>query len=209
MPRDRASKIQIFSAKHKGILLAVDEMFDKCATLRQVQEMIERDYHEKLSCGAVLTYKNRHYKVQKEKILAQKTALTAITELVGEDGLTAGVMALLWQALQTMTPPQLIALLRAMDNHEKTDLAKKQFALFAEAHRQRMKERRAAEKANKVTAEVVNSADDYAEAQRVVQQVKDIFGIGMTAIGPPTQRLLGPAPPSAEAVAAAAVKESA
>lgn len=191
MPRDRASKIQIFSAKHDGLLVVVDKMFDQFATLRDVQEMIERDYHETLSCGAVLTYKTRHWKVQQEKIQEQKTALKAIAKLVGEDGLSAGVMALLWQALQTMTPPQLIALQRALDNHQKTELAKKLFALQAEAHRLKMKERRAAEKAGKVTA--ADSADDYAQAQKVLERVKDIFGIGPAEIEPPDQRLLGPA----------------
>ena len=204
MPRDRASKIQILSAKHDGLLLVVDRMFDNFATLKDVQEMIERDYHEKLSCGAVLTYKTRHYKVQKEKIQEQKTALKAIAKLVGEDGLSAGVMALLWQALQTMTPPQLIALQRALDNHEKTELAKKLFALHAEEHRQKMKERRAAEKAGKVASAVVDGADDYAQAQKVLERVKEIFGIGPASIEPPDQPLLGPAEesPSPEAVAA-------
>jgi hypothetical protein len=171
-------------------------MFDDFATLHQVQQMIERDYHETISDKAVRTYKRRHYKVQKDRIQEQKDTMKGIAEIVGEDGLSAGVMALLWQALQTMKPTELIALHRALDNHAKTELAKKQFALFAEEHRQKMKERRAAEEANKVTAEVVDSAADYAEAQRVVQQVKDIFGIGMTAIEPPAQRLL---PPAAEA----------
>jgi len=142
VPRDRASKIQILSAKHDGLLLAVDKMFDKFATLQQVQEMIERKYHEKLSCGAVLTYKTRHWKVQKNRIREQKAAMKAIAQLVGEDGLSAGVMALLWQALQTMTPPQLIALQRALDNHQKTELAKEQFALHAEALRLKMRKDR-------------------------------------------------------------------
>ncbi len=185
MPRDRASKIQILSAKHKGLLLVVDKMFDKYATLQQVREMIEQKYHEKISETAVNTYKTRHWKVQKDRILEQKTAMKAIAELVGEDGLSAGVTALLWEALQTMTPPQLIALKRALDNHEKTELAKKLFALRAE------------EKAGVVT--VVNAADDYAEAQKVVQQVKEIFGIGMTGIEPPEPRLLGPAQQSPSA----------
>ena len=52
--------------------------------------------------------------------------------------------------------------------------------------------------------------EDFDAAQKVVQQVKEIFGIGTRQIAPAAQRLLGPAHelPSPEAVAAS-VKESA
>jgi hypothetical protein len=204
VPRDRASKIQILSAKHDGLLLAVDKMFDKFATLQQVQEMIERKYHEKLSCGAVLTYKTRHWKVQKDRIREQKAAMKAIAQLVGEDGLSAGVMALLWQALQTMTPPQLIALQRALDNHQKTELAKEQFALHAEALRLKMRKDRRGKTSSPDGSPREDGAADFAEAQKVVERIREIFGIGPASIEPPDQALLGPAEesPSPEAVAA-------
>jgi hypothetical protein len=101
-------------------------------------------------------------------------------KIIGEDGLTAGVNALLWQALQSMTVPQLTAFKKVLNDAEKVRLMKKQFALLAEEHRQKMKERGAMD-----ADQESSPAEDYARAQRVVQQVKEIFGIGMADIEPP------------------------
>jgi hypothetical protein len=207
--RDQASKIQILSAKHGGMLLAVDKMFDKFATLQEVQEMIERNYHEKVSLVAVNTYKKKHWKVQKDKVQEQKTTIKAIAQIVGEDGLGAGVTALLWQALQTMTPPQLIALKKVLNDDKKVELVKQQFALYAQAHRQKMEERRSM-KAGKGRAPAEEGVEDFDAAQKVVERVKEIFGIGTASIEPPTQRLLAPPEELPSPVApAAAGKENA
>jgi hypothetical protein len=202
--RDYASKIQIISVKHPGLLRAVDTMFDEFATFQQVQEMIENKYQEKLSLQAVETYKNRHWKVQKEKIQAQLVNMRAIAKLVGEDGLTAGVTALLWQALQTMTVPQLMALKKVLNDDQKVALMKKQFALYAQEHRQKMKERSAAGKGN------IEVVEDFEAARRMVEQAKEIFGIGTTAIARPVPKMLGPAEESrSPETLAVAGKESA
>ena len=190
MARDYASKIQIISVKHPGLLRAVDQMFDEYKTLEQVQEMIATQYHEELSIQAVETYKNRHWKVQKAKIQEQLANMRAIAKLVGEDGLTAAVTALLWQALQTMTAAQLMAFKKVLNDGEKVALMKKQFALYAQEHRQKMKERSAALEAGKDGAYVV---EDFEAAQRMVEQAKEIFGIGTRAIAPPVQKFLCPA----------------
>jgi hypothetical protein len=202
--RDQASKIQILSVKHRGLLQAVDRMFDDYASLEQVLQMIEREYHEKVSTQAVETYKKRHWQVQKDRIRDQKAFLTAIAEIIGKDGLDAAVNALLWQALQTMTPPQLIALKKVVNDEKKVELMKKQFALYAEEHRLRMQERK------KASEDDTYVLEDFDAAQKVVQQVKEIFGIGTRQIAPPAQKLLGPAQeaPSPEA-AAASINEGA
>lgn len=204
MARDQASKIQILSVKHRGLLQAVDRMFDDYASLEQVLQMIEREYHEKVSTQAVETYKKRHWQVQKDRIRDQKAFLTAIAEIIGKDGLDAAVNALLWQALQTMTPPQLIALKKVVNDEKKVELMKKQFALYAEEHRLRMQERK------KASEDDTYVLEDFDAAQKVVQQVKEIFGIGTRQIAPPAQKLLGPAQeaPSPEA-AAASINEGA
>jgi hypothetical protein len=187
--KDRASKIQLLSVKHPGLMMAVDTMFEEFGTLQGVSDMIERVYHEKASRSAVSTYKQKHWKVWKDKIQETVTSMRAISRLVGEDGLTAGVRALLWQALQTMTPPQLISLKRALNDDKKVDLMKKHFALYAEEHRQKMEQRSAIMKASQADTDVV---DDYEAAQQVVEQVKEIFGIGTRQLAPPAPKLLAP-----------------
>lgn len=185
MARDQAVKLQILSVKHKGLLHAVDTMLSEYASGRAIQEMIERVYHEKISIKAIGKYKNTKWKVYKDKVREQKIFFTAISEIIGENGLTAGVQALLWQALQTMTPPQLINLKKVLNDDTRVELMKKQFALVTQDHRQKMKARRAAEKAGE--GEVV---EDFEAAQRMVEQAKEIFGIGTTAFPPPAPRFL-------------------
>ena len=198
MAKDQACKLQILSAKHKDLLQVVDKMFDRFATVLQVHQTIERKYHENVGLTAVRSYKQKHWQVFKDMVRGQKAAMTAISEIIGEDGLTAGVNALLWQSLQTLTPTQLMALKKVLNDGAKVELMKKQFALYAQEHRQRMKERSAAAQGN------VEIVEDFEAAQRMVEQAKEIFGIGTRAIAPPVQKFLGPAqePPASEVPAA-------
>ncbi len=206
MAKDQACKLQILSVKHPDLLHVVDTMFEKFATVPQVRRMIERKYHEDVGATAVTKYKHKHWQVFKDMVREQKAAMTAISEIIGEDGLTAGVNALLWQELQGMTAAQLMAFKKICNDSAKVALMKKQFALYAQEHRQRMKERSSMQ-AGKGNIEVV---EDFDAARRMVEQAKEIFGIWTTAIAPPVQKLLGAAEesPSPDAVAAA-VKESA
>lgn len=199
MARDIACKLQILSAKHNDILQAVDKMLDKYASALKVQQMIARVYHEDISLPAVLNYKKKHWQVFKDMVQEQKAAMTAISEMIGEDGLTAGVNALLWQELQGMTAAQLMSFKKICNDSAKVALLKKQFALYAQEHRQKMKER--STQAGKGNVEVV---EDFDAARRMVEQAKEIFGIGTTATPPPVRKLLGPAEgsPSPEVPAA-------
>ncbi len=191
MPKDQACKLQILSVKHPGLLQVVDTMFEKFATVAQVQRMIEQKYHEDVGTTAVRSYKQKHWQVHKDQICELKTAMKAVSELVGEDGLTAGVNALLWEGLQEMTVPQLMAFKKVLNDGEKVRLMKKHFALYAQEHRQKMRERTSMQ-AGKGNIEVV---EDFDAARRMVEQAKEIFGIGTTVIVPPVPKL--------EAVAAA------
>jgi hypothetical protein len=198
--KDQACKLQILSAKHKDLLQVVDKMFDRFATVLQVHQTIERKYHENVGLTAVRSYKQKHWQVFKDMVRGQKAAMTAISEIIGEDGLTAGVNALLWQELQGMTATQLMGFKKVLNDGEKVALMKKQFTLFAQEHRQKMKER--SKEAGKGHTEAV---EDFDVARRMVEQAKEIFGIGATAIAPPVRKLLGPVEesPSPEVPAAA------
>lgn len=204
MAKDQACKLQILSAKHPDLLQAVDGMFNKFYTVLQVHRMIERQYHENVGTTAVRSYKQNHWQVFKDMVREQKAAMTAIAEIIGEDGLDAGVNALLWQELQSMTPTQLVGFKKVLNDTAKVEVLKKQFALYAQEHRQKMQERRAAEKTDSDTY----GPSDYVQAQKVVQQVKEIFGIGMGDIDPPARPLLGSVVEAPPAVAADEVEQN-
>ncbi len=186
MANNYPCRLQILSAKHKDILHAVDKMLDKYASALKVHSMIARVYHEDISLNAIRNYKIKHWQVFKDMVQEQKAAMTAISEMIGEDGLTAAVNALLWQELQGMTATQLMAFKKICNDSAKVALLKKQFALYAQEHRQKMKERSA--QAGKGNIEVV---EDFEAARRMVEQAKEIFGIGTTATAPPVHKLLG------------------
>jgi hypothetical protein len=200
--KDQAVKLQILDGKHPGLLRRVDSMLEKFAGLRQVSEMIKTEYHEDAGHTSVTSYKQKFYQKWRALVQEQKATMKAIAEIIGEDGLEAGVHALLWQSLQTMKPMELIALKRGLNGDKKVELMKKRLALSSQEHRQKMQERRAAMEAQQEGSAPVDAAEDYARAQRVVQQVKEIFGIGMTPIEPPE-------PPRPEAVPAPALPPSA
>lgn len=194
MAKDQACKLQILSAKHPDILQAVDAMFNRFHTVLQVHQMIERQYHEFVGVTAVRKYKQNHWQVFKDMVREQKATVKGIAEIIGDDGLSMGVNALLWQELQKLSAPQLIAFRKVLNDSEKVAQLKKQVALQVEEHQQRMKERAAGSKDGK--AAIVDPAEDYARAQKVVNRVKEIFGIGMSAPKASNTKPAGPAEPS-------------
>lgn len=188
MAKDQALKIEILSGKHPGLLLAVDEMFDRYAYLSHVQRMIEEKCHETISLTAISNYKQKQWKRRKDMVEDQITCMRAVLKVIGEDGLGVAANALLWQEMQTMTVTEKINLKKVMNDELKVALLKKQLALAAQEQRLKIEQRRAAIAANEETDESPDPMEDYAKAQRVVRQVKEIFGIGMTAVEPPDQR---------------------
>lgn len=187
MAREYASKLEKLSAKHDDILVVVDRMFQKFSTMQQVQDKIKRDYDEEVGLTAISTYKHKRFDVFRDMVRRQKADILSVAEIIGEDGLGMAVNALLWQELQGMTPTQLVAFLKVMNDTEKVTVLKKQFALLAQEHREKMKQRKA-------TGEkgcTHDATEEYAKAQRVVAQVKEMFGIGMSAGEPPQPKLLG------------------
>ena len=198
MAKDQACKLQILSGKHPDLLVTVHKMFKKFATLEQVQEMIACKYHETIAETAIAFYKKKYWNTHLRMVREQKAFMLGVAEIIGEGGLVAGVNALLWESLQGMTVPQLTAFKKVLCDGEKVRLMKKQFALLAKEHRQKMKERK---KASEGGSEDEDPAESYARAQRVVAQVKEMFGIGMTGAVPPTPPRFSVGKPEPPAVA--------
>jgi len=195
--KDQACKLQILSVEHPGMLQTVDTMFDKYATVLEVRRMLERKYRVVLGVTAIRGYKKNHWKARKDAVSERVTAMKSVSTLVGEEGLTAGVNALLWESLQEMSVPQLMTFKKVLNDGEKVRLVQRQFALHVKEYQQRKKQLRGG--ADEGT-ETVDPAEDYAKAQRVVAQVKEIFGIGMTSYEPPAPRrahVPAPVPPPA------------
>lgn len=196
MPKDQACKLQILSGKHREILTNVDMLFDLHCNLKQVQRAIEAKFGETVGMTAISSYKKNHYNVKKRMVSDQKASMKGIAEIIGEDGLDVAVNALLWEQLQQLTPQQLVGFKRVLNDTAKVEVMKKQVALQAAEHRQKMKERR--EAAARAGEEYrPDPAEDYAKAQRVVAQVKEIFGIGMAEYAPSQQKSPGAASESA------------
>jgi hypothetical protein len=180
--RIRELNLQLLADKHSGLLPAVDRMFDRFGSLPQVQAMIRCKFKEEVPLASLDSYKRTHWQTFKNMVRRQKADIVAIGQIIGEYGLSFAVNALLWQELQTLTPKELIGFRKVLNDTEKVALLHKQFALAAEKHYQAMKERVEASAGKPVPVDV---AEEYDRAQRVVAQVKEMFGIGMTASEPP------------------------
>jgi hypothetical protein len=208
--KDQALKIEILSAKHPGLLLEVDQLFDRYAFLSHVQRLIEEKCHQTISLTAIANYKQKQWKRRRDLVEDQITCMRAMNKVIGEDGLSVAANALLWQEMQEMSVTEKINLKKVLNDDQKVELLKKQFALASQELRLKIEERRAAVEAGKESDEPPDPAEEYAKAQRVVQQVKDIFGIGRTGAKPPNQRLLRPAEETpCPTATAGAVNESA
>jgi hypothetical protein len=187
--KDQACKLQILSAKHPDLLVTVHGMFRRFATLEKVRELIEGRYHEIIAETAIAFYKKKYWNTHLRMVRERKASILGVAEIIGEDGLTAGVNALLWESLEDMSVPQLTTFKKALNDADKVKLMKKQLAVYMKEHRQKMKEREAAS-AKADESEISDPVEDYEKAQRVVAQVKEIFGIGMTGAQPPRPPLL-------------------
>lgn len=195
MPRDQACKVQLLSVKHPDLLVTVNTMFSNRATVGQVRDAIERKYGEPIATSSVSRYKTNVYDPQHKRVGGQKGVIRRVTRKIGDKGLTEGVNSLLWESLQQMTVPQLTALKKVLNDGQKVRLMEEKLALYAKEHEQNMAERRAA-LAKGDESEVSDPVEDYEKAQRVVAQVKEIFGIGMTAQKPPMLCAAKPEPPA-------------
>ncbi len=85
MARLRKSKIQILEARHPGLRLKVDAMFEAFATVRAVSAMIEAHYGERLSHTSLWTYKRRSWRPQRDRIQERNVARIAFQELASEE----------------------------------------------------------------------------------------------------------------------------
>src|SRR5580698_4047045 len=121
MVPDRPCKMQLMSVKHQNLLPRVNEMFTQYATLDDVVEMVEREFNEKISRHAVQTYKNMHWKRRLDRVDEQKRMMIRVAAVVGEEGLAAGVNAMIWESLQRMSVAELTNFKKVLNDGEKVN----------------------------------------------------------------------------------------
>jgi hypothetical protein len=79
--------IERLDARHKGLRLDVDLIFDAEGTLADVQAMLLERYKEQVPISTIGSYKERRYTPQVEQVQKERTRAKALKEQLADGGL--------------------------------------------------------------------------------------------------------------------------
>jgi hypothetical protein len=127
--------IERLNRKHPGLEKDVCDWMSDYLSGAEISRRLLAKYHETVCVRTVNTYRKIRYQVEQDATRERKRHYTVIAEIVGEKGLDAGAAATLWEALQSMTPRELIAMRRLQLDREQLKVLDKR----AENQMQRLK----------------------------------------------------------------------
>jgi len=108
----RRTIVESLEVKHPGLEKDVCGWLKGYLTGEEVAARLLKKYHETVSPRNINNYRRQRLDRVEQRIQDQKISYLAFMEAVGEKGLDAGAAAKLWEALQSMTPTELIAVRR-------------------------------------------------------------------------------------------------
>jgi hypothetical protein len=123
--RHRTTKIESLSAKHPGLEKDVCRWLKSHLTGAEVAKRLRAKYRETVAPNTVSSYRVRRLDHMWKSVEDQKISYLAFMEAVGEEGLDAGAAAKLWEALQSMTPAELIAVRRLQVDRKRVEILDK------------------------------------------------------------------------------------
>lgn len=135
--RHRTTKIESLGAKHPGLEKDVCRWLKSHLTGAEVAQRLRAKYHETVAPNTISSYRARRLDHVWESVKERKISYLGFMEAVGEEGLDAGAAAKLWEALQSMTPAELIAVRRLQLERERVGVLDKR----AENEKQKLKAR--------------------------------------------------------------------
>jgi len=119
------TKIERFEVKHPGLEKDVCTWLKSYVPGYEIARRLRAQYNEAISPKAINNYKSRRLMREEERVQEQKISYLAFMEAVGEKGLDAGAAAKLWEALQSMTPTELIELRRLQVERKRVEVLDK------------------------------------------------------------------------------------
>lgn len=180
MARFQATRIEQLFREFPGLEAQVEgflaENFGFPHYNRELVELISTAVGQRLPPSTVSNWVRRRYwersrQEEKKRIQEQKLAYAAIAELVGERGLDEAAAARLWQAVQAMTPDQLLAMRKQQLQRDQLAHANRDLELKLERGRRERQQ----------VAEVVG--DEKADAIDVRRRIREIYGLDSREAG--------------------------
>jgi hypothetical protein len=163
-------------------------------TGERLSEEYRIQFQKHLAASTIYSFLKRRLEVERREINERKADYAAMSELIGERGLDNAAQANLWEAVQTMTPGQLILLRQVETSRKSLKLKERELenkTRELELKIQKAEQEKAQEKA--AVEEAVN--DPKASREEVAQRIRDIFGVsdpGPVAPGNPGAAVSGP-----------------
>jgi len=117
--------IERLEVKHPGLEKDVCDWLKSYVTEVEIAARLRAKYNETVRPKTIDNYKQRRMKAEEKRVHEQKVAYQGFMQAVGEEGLDAGAAANLWEALQRMTPEELIALRRLQVERTRVEVLSK------------------------------------------------------------------------------------
>lgn len=117
--------IERLEVKHPGLEKDVCDWLKSYVPEVEVARRLLAKYQETVRPKTIDNYKQRRMRVEEKRVREQKVAYQGFMRAVGEEGLDAGAAANLWEALQRMTPEELIALRRLQVERARVEVLSK------------------------------------------------------------------------------------
>jgi hypothetical protein len=173
--------IEKLDGRHNGLAFAVKKWLDEGKKAREIQALLHRTFGVTATVKMVENFRSGRWAAEKNRIgLKTETTKAAVEASGGDAGFDSVVLAKLWESMDKMTVPQLLAAR----------------SLFVRIKAQSLKEQEFLYKTGQSKPKQADGqpVDPLAQQRKVLQRIKEIFGLATDEEPEP--------PPPAAAVAA-------
>jgi hypothetical protein len=169
------TQIEKLDGRYPGLAFKVKHWFDQGRTSAEVRQLLQDQLGVSVTKNMVEGFRRKRWTREKNSVALKAETIKAAVEAFGGDaGLDALASAKIWELMDKMTLPQLFAAKQLFVKIRAQDLKEQEF-LFKTGQLPAARRSDGQE-----GAEGQEAAAD-AETARVVQRIKEIFGIGSGA----------------------------
>jgi hypothetical protein len=159
------TEIEKLDASHPNLVIHVKGWLDEGKTSEQIPELLHQTFGVSVTSSMVKHFRSTRWATEK-RLIALKLAITkaAVEAFGGDSGFDSMLLAKLWEMMDKMTIPQLIAA-RTLFVRIKAQNLKEQEFLFKTGQ---LKPPKPADE---------EDADPHAQSRKALQRIKEIFGL--------------------------------
>lgn len=179
--------VEKLDSHHSNFAFSVKALLDQGIPVEKIPAEILRIFGVTINASAIEHYRKKRWVPEKEVVaLKMATTKAAIEAFGGDTGFDAVILAKLWELMDKMTIPQLLAA-RTLFVRVRAQNLKEQEFLYRTGQLQPCQEAEG------------EDADPHAQQKKVLQRIKEIFGLASGQELPRPVRQLPPADGNAEA----------